>query len=183
MRKIATYEDILALPEGMTGEILGGVLYTQPRPRARHARSGSRLQTILGGPFDIGDGGPGGWIILSEPELHAPSGEIVVPDTVGWRREHMPELPDAAYIDVCPDWVCELLSPSTAVKDREKKMPFYLRWGVHHIWLIDPGLHTLEVYRAEHERWMLLGTWSEDAVVRAEPFDSIELKLERLWER
>ncbi|WP_394832902.1 Uma2 family endonuclease [Pendulispora rubella] len=182
-RKKATYEDILALPEGITGEILGGVLHTRPRPRVKHANAGSALGALIMGPFKFGRGGPGGWVILDEPELHAPAGDIAVPDLAGWRRERMPELPDVLYIELCPDWVCEILSPSTAVLDRREKMPFYLQWGVRHLWLVDPALHTLEIYRAEHERWMLLGTWSENDVLRAEPFDAIELELGLLWQR
>jgi len=182
-RKNATYEDILALPEHITGEIIDGVLYTQARPRTTHTRSSSLLGTLLGGPFDLGSGGPGGWIVLDEPELHTPDGNVVVPDIGAWRRECMPQLPDEPYLTICPNWVCEVLSPSTGVKDRAKKMPLYLRWGVQHLWLVDPGLRTLEIFRAERERWMVIGTWSEDARLRAEPFDAIELQLELLWAR
>ena len=142
----------------------------------------------LHGPFRRGQGGPGGWVILDEPEIHlGPKPDKVVPDLAGWRRERMPDELGAAdappYYDVTPDWVCEILSPGTEATDRGKKMRIYRREAVAHAWLINPTTCTLEVYRLETGRWSLLDTFEGDALVRAEPFDAIELPLALLWER
>jgi Uma2 family endonuclease len=136
----------------------------------------------LGGPFDRGRGGPGGWIILYEPELHL-HGDVLVPDLAGWRRERMPEMPHAAAFELAPDWVCEVLSAGTEAKDRGRKMPIYARERVSHLWLLNPIERFLEAYRLEHGQWLLLGTWSDDAKVRAEPFDVHEVELAGLWEK
>jgi Uma2 family endonuclease len=138
------------------------------------------LGGMLFGPFRMGNGGPGGWIILDEPELHFRD-HVLVPDIAGWRRERMPEPPNTPFITLAPDWICETLSPSTAIKDRTKKLPLYGKKGVGHIWLVDPILKTLEVFRLESNRWMLLGTFAGDDKVRAEPFDAIEIDLSVLW--
>jgi Uma2 family endonuclease len=181
-KRRATYEDVLRAPPNMVAEVLHGVLYTQARPRTRHARSAFRLGDVIGGPFDRGAGGPGGWIILYEPELHLGSEpDIVVPDLAGWRRESMPELPDVAYLTLAPDWVCEILSPSTEDIDRADKVPIYAREGVRHIWLVDPGVRTLEILRLDGESYRIVTTVRGDETVRAEPFDAIELELGLLW--
>lgn len=180
-KRKATYEDLLALPEHVVGEIVDGELHTSPRPASLHARAMSRIGFELIGPFDKGTGGPGGWIILDEPELHV-VGQIVVPDLAGWRRERMPELPDATAFELVPDWICEVLSPSTEAFDRSKKMPVYARAGVKHAWLVDPVVKTLEVFRLDGAGWRLLGTFTEERV-RAEPFDALELELASLWAR
>ncbi len=180
-KKKATYEDLLAVPDRFIAQILNGVLYTHPRPAAPHARAASRLGSEVGGPFDRGRGGPGGWVILDEPELHL-HGDVVVPDLAGWRRERMPRLPmEAAAFELAPDWVGEVLSPSTKAIDRAEKMPIYAREKVSHLWLVDPIERTHEVFRLERERWSLLGVWRDDEKVRAEPFDAIELELDVLW--
>lgn len=179
-KRRATYEDLLAAPPHMIAEIIDGVLITQPRPASLHARASSRLGMELGGPFDRAKGGPGGWILLDEPELHL-HGNVLVPDLAGWRRERMPELPDAAAFELAPDWVCEVLSPSTAAIDRAEKMPIYAHEGVSHTWLVDPVARTLEAFRFENARWTVLGTWRDDARVRVEPFEAFELELAGLW--
>ncbi len=179
-KRKATYEDLLAVPDHVVAEILNGVLITHPRPASRHARASSRLGVELGGPFDRGRGGPGGWILLDEPELHL-HGDVVVPDLAGWRRERMPELPDTAGFDLPPDWVCEVLSPSTEAVDRAEKMPIYLREGVAWVWLVDPIARTLEAFQGESGRWVVLGTWRDEARVRVAPFDAFELELAGLW--
>ena len=179
-KRRATYEDLLAVPGHLLAEIVQGVLITQPRPASLHARASSRLGIDLGGPFDRGKGGPGGWIILDEPELHL-HGDVLVPDLVGWRRARMPELPDASSFELPPDWVCEVLSPSTAGVDRAEKMPIYARERVSYAWLVDPIAKTLEAFGLEGDRWVVLGTWREDAKVRVEPFAEVELELAGLW--
>ncbi len=179
-KRRATYDDLLAVPEHLVVEIIHGTLIALPRPAARHAWASSSLGGELHGPFMRGRGGPGGWILLDEPELHLQE-DVLVPDLAGWRRERMPALPDAAAFDLPPDWVCEVLSPSTAATDRAEKMPIYAREGVKSFWLVDPVARTLEVYALEQQRWLLHGTWRDDAKVRAEPFAEFELDLSGLW--
>lgn len=179
-KRRATYDDVLAAPKHVVAEIVAGVLHTQPRPAAKHARAASRLGAELDGPFDRGKGGPGGWVILDEPELHL-HGDVLVPDLAGWRRTRMPELPDAAAFELAPDWICEVLSPSTAATDRAEKLPIYARERVEYAWLVDPIARTLEACRVENGRWVILGTWRDEALVRAAPFDAFELELASLW--
>lgn len=130
----------------------------------------------------MGDDGAGGWIILDEPELHL-TDDILVPDLAGWRRETMPELPDEPYTKVRPDWLCEVLSPSTAKQDRADKVPIYAREGVQHVWLVDPALRTVEVLRLDGDTYRIIITHRDDATCRLEPFEDIELILARLWTR
>ena len=179
-KRRATYEDLLSVPENRIAEILDGELVTQPRPASRQARAASSLGGELYGPFDRGRGGPGGWIILDEPELHL-HGDVFVPDLAGWRRSRMPELPDAPAFELAPDWVCEVLSPSTAGVDRAQKMPIYARERVAHAWLVDPIAKKLEAFLLDDARWVVLGTWRNDAKARIEPFGDIELELVWLW--
>ena len=122
--KFATYDDVLDAPEHLVAEILDGTLYTHPRPAPRHARAAGRLLGKIDDPFDSGRGGPGGWIILIEPELHL-GRDVIVPDVAGWRRERIPKLPETAWFELAPDWVCEVLSPSTEVIDRREKLLAY----------------------------------------------------------
>jgi len=176
------YESLEALPEGMTGEILDGQLHAQPRPAVPHVMTGSVLGTKLLNPFQIGDGGPGGWWILDEPEVHFVRDiEVTVPDLAGWRRQRMPYLPEGHRIEVVPDWVCEILSPSTASKDREVKMPLYARYGVPYAWLIDPGQQTLEVYQLDDGAWVESGVFSGTDQVVAPPFEAVSIDLGLFW--
>lgn len=180
-KRSATYEDVLNAPEHMVAEIIDGELYLQPRPAKPHAVAASALGEELGPPFKRGRGGPGGWIILYEPEVHL-GGDVLVPDLAGWRRERMPFMTTAeAYFTLAPDWVCEVLSPSTAVKDRAKKLPIYAREGVRHVWLVDPLQRTLDVLRLQDRNWLIVAVHEGNARVRAEPFDAIELELGVLW--
>ena len=181
-KRRATYPDLLEVPEHLVAEILDGALTTQPRPASRHALAASVLAMDLGAPFHRGRGGPGGWVLLDKPELHL-HGDVLVPDLTGWRRERMPEVPDAAAFELSPDWVCEVLSPSTAATDRAEKLPIYAREGVGHVWLVDPIARTLEACRLEGNRWLLLGTWRDDAKVRVDPCEAVELELGGLWAR
>jgi Uma2 family endonuclease len=178
--KRATYEDVLNAPENKVAEILDGELVLSPRPALRHARASSRLGGHLDGPFDRGRGGPGGWLVLDEPELHL--GEhVLVPDLAGWRRERLPSVPDAPWIDLAPDWVCEVLSPSTARIDRGRKLRIYAEAAVSHLWLLDPLEQTLEVLRLRDGAWTIVDVLTGKATVRAVPFDAIELELGELW--
>lgn len=166
----------------MVGEIVEGVLYANPRPAILHARASTTLGEELGPPFNRGKGGPGGWVLLFEPELHLAE-DVLVPDHGGWRRERLPELPQAAFFTLAPDWICEVLSPSTAALDRGKKLPVYARARVGHVWLLDPIAQTLEVLRLDGPTYRIVSTFDGDARVRAEPFEAVEVELGALWAR
>ncbi len=176
----ATYRDVLDAPTHMVAEVLAGTLYTQPRPAMRHARAGSVLGMEVGNPFDRGRSGPGGWWIVFEPELHLGM-DIVVPDLAGWRRATMPDYPDAAYCETAPDWVCEVLSPSTRRIDGNEKRTIYAREGVSHLWFVDPDARTLEVFELSGSRWVLHATLADDAPVSQPPFGAISFPLDALW--
>ena len=177
--KRATYDDVLTAPENKVAEILDGELFLSPRPSPRHSLASSRLGGALV-PFDDGRGGPGGWWILDEPERHL--GEhILVPDLAGWRRERLPALPEEAFFSLAPDWVCEVLSPSTESIDRRRKLPIYAEAGVAHAWLVKPAERMLEVLRLRDGAWTIVGVCGDTDVVRVEPFGAIELELSRLW--
>jgi Uma2 family endonuclease len=179
-RKRATYEDLLATSPHLVAELIHGVLHAQPRPAAAHAAATTALGEELGPPFKRGRGGPGGWILLDEPEIHLAE-HVLVPDLAGWRRERMPAIPNAPYFELPPDWVCEVLSASTAKLDKSEKLPIYAEHDVRHAWLVDPILRTLDVLRLENGRWSILGTHKDEAKVRAEPFEAFELELGVLW--
>jgi Uma2 family endonuclease len=170
----------MKVPDIMVAEIVDDELHASPRPALRHANVTSSLGVLIGGPFHHRRGGPGGWWILDEPELHF-GRNVLVPDLAGWRRTRLPSVPDAAYCSVYPDWVCEVLSPSTAGLDRAKKLTVYAREQVGHAWLVDPAARTLEVLRLEAGRWTILATHAGSDVVRAEPFTEVDLELASLW--
>ncbi len=176
----ATYQDLVDAPEGHKAELVNGDLVVSPRPRSSHAVAASRLGFALGPPFDRGQGGPGGWVILGEPELHLDD-QVLVPDLAGWRVERMPVIPEVPAFTVAPDWICEVLSPSTTAIDRGRKLPIYAAFGVSHAWIVDPHAHLLEVFRRHQLAWILAGVHSGEDRVRAEPFDAIELDLGALW--
>jgi hypothetical protein len=176
----ATYDDLKKVPDIQVAEIVDGELHARPRPALPHAKTGMAVGVFIGGPFNYGLGGPGGWTILYEPELHFRR-DVLVPDWAGWRRNRLAAVPDAPWLELAPDWLCEILSPSTASFDRKRKLRAYAREGVSHVWLIDPIARTLEVLRLESGRWTILGVHAGDDVVRAEPFDEIELELKVLW--
>jgi hypothetical protein len=178
--RAATYDDLVRLPENLVAEIVGGELHASPRPAPRHAVAHAGLTGLLHPAFDTGHSGPGGWWILAEPELHL-GPDVLVPDLAGWRRERMPRVPDTAYFPLAPDWVCEILSPSTASLDRAKKLGIYAREGVAHAWLMDPVTCTLEVLRLEAGHWTIVVTHADKAIVRIEPFDAIEFELGQFW--
>ena len=180
VRPRATYQDVLDAPAHRVAEIVDGTLHTHPRPAPLHARVISGLEVKIGGPFDFDPGGPGGWWILFEPEVHF--GEnVLVPDIAGWRRKRMPALPDTAYFTLAPDWVCEGLSASTRKHDLCAKRPVYAREGVAHLWLVDPVARTLEAFELHDGQWMLIATVADDDPVSIRPFDAITFSLGDLW--
>ena len=176
----ATYQDVLDAPMHMVAEIVEGVLSTHPRPAPPHARASSVLGGRIGDPFDFGEGGPGGWWIIDEPELHLGE-DVLVPDVAGWRRERMPEFPDTAFFTLAPDWVCEVLSPSTRDLDRHGKRPVYAREGVRHLWFIDPLARDLEAFELRDGEWVLIATARNDDPVSIPPFEAIAFPLDALW--
>jgi Uma2 family endonuclease len=179
-RRTATYEDLLAVPEPLVAEILFGELVTHPRPAPRHSRTASRLGAILGTPFDLGIDGPGGWVFLNEPELHLDE-HVVVPDLAGWRHGRLASFPDTAWIETAPDWVCEVLSPSTESYDRGDKRLIYAEAGVSYVWHIDPVLRMLEAYELKGGKWLLVDVFQDDSQVAAAPFSESPFALNLLW--
>ena len=179
-KRRATYADLERVPDTMVAEIVDGELFASPRPRPRHAVAASALGGDLNPPFQQGRGGPGGWWILDEPELHFGE-DVLVPDLAGWTRERLTSLPPEAYFTLAPDWVCEVISPHNERHDRARKMPVYAREGVRHAWLVDPLERSLEVLRLEAGQWNLLATHRGDEIVRAEPFQAVEVDLLGLW--
>jgi len=182
-KRSATYEDILAAPPHKVAEIIEGELILSPRPAGPHNMAASLLGGELGPPFHRGRGGPGGWIILDEPEVHM-GPNVLVPDLAGWRRETMGAVANQPYFTVRPDWICEVLSPSTERYDRGNKIAIYARAGVSHAWLVNPLQRTLEVLRLSAEtprQWLTEGVYSDEDRVRAAPFEVFELELDVLW--
>jgi Uma2 family endonuclease len=179
----ATYADLEALPERYVGEIIDGTLYAQARPASPHALAMSRLGALIHMAFNrhAGDGGgPGGWWVLFEPELHFGS-DVLVPDIAGWRRERMPRIPNVPWFDLAPDWVCEVASPSTRRLDRSLKLERYRRAGVGHVWLVEPDDRFIDVYRHTEEGWLLVGNFSGEDEPRIEPFEALPITLAELW--
>jgi len=178
LKKGATYDDLRDVPDHYVAEMFDGELYASPRPAVPHARAAMVLSVKLGGPFDRR--GPGGWVFLVEPELHF-GNDVLVPDLAAWRHERLPALRPDAFMTLAPDWVCEVVSPSTESIDRGKKLRIYAREGVAHAWLLDPLRRTLEILSLASGRWTALDTHEGSASVRVSPFDAIELELGALW--
>ena len=179
----ATYDDLCAVPDHLVAELVDGELVVSPRPSARHALVTSRLGAQLGHAFDGPSGGadgPGGWVVLDEPELHL-GPDVLVPDLAAWRRTRLPSIPDAPFLTLTPDWVCEVLSPRNTVLDRVQKLPIYAREGVGHAWSIDAVAHTLEVFRLHDGRWLLEAVHHGDGAVAATPFDALAVSMARWW--
>jgi Uma2 family endonuclease len=177
----ATLQDLEALPPELKGEIIEGELYVQPRPRARHSRVETTVASALHGPYDLGQGGPGGWWILVEPGFEAPGSPEISPDVAGWKRTRLPNLPTAASIQVVPDWICEVLSPGTRGYDVLKKRPFYARIGVPWLWYVDVEARTVTVSSLANGAWVENAVHGEGERVRLDPFPEIELDLASWW--
>ena len=176
----ATYQDVLDAPPHMVAQIVDGRLYTFPRPAAPHAEACSELFGTIRPPFHNGRGGPGGWIILFEPELHL-SGTVLVPDIAGWRRERMQVVPDVQFFELAPDWICEVLSPSTRWLDLGRKREIYAQEGVSHLWLVDPDEQSLEAFELRDAEWLMIDRLCQDTQVSLPPFEAIRINLGDLW--
>ncbi len=178
---VATYEDLFSVPDNMVGEIIAGELITQPRPSPRHSRAGLALGGMIIDRFDReSTDGTSGWWILAEPECHL-GADILVLDIAGWRRSTMPEFPETAWIDVTPDWVCEIVSPSTQKYDRTAKRDIYAREQIPHYWIVDPIAKLIEVFALENDKWTLLCTVNDTVTATLEPFEEMPFDLGRLW--
>ncbi len=179
-QRAATYADLEAVPPHLVAEILFGSLVTHPRPAPRHAVASNSLGHELTGPFQKGRGGPGGWIFMVEPELHL-GPHVVVPDLAAWRRERMPAMPEKAFVEIAPDWICEILSPSTETADRGPKRRIYATYEVPHLWHLDPAAKLLEVFELKDRHWVLFEVFQDEDEVKAPPFDAVPFPIAALW--
>ncbi|MFO0748024.1 MAG: Uma2 family endonuclease [Myxococcota bacterium] len=186
-RPRATYDDILRAPENMVAEIVGGELVLSPRPAGRHARASSLMGADLAGSFGRrrGGAGPGGWLIIDEPELHVAGilPDVYVPDLAGWRRERMGEVPESHEFTVCPDWVCEVFSPASSSRDLLVKGTLYHQAGVPWMWTVDPVQRFVDVYRAGERTWEHVARAEGDVEARLAPFDAVAFDLSEWWVR
>jgi Uma2 family endonuclease len=176
------YEQLEQLPASITGQIVNGQLHTSPRPSGPHGLVTSILGMDIGAAYHRGRNGPGGWWIIDEPECHLPTRDVCVPDIAGWRRETMPAIPQDHRFVVVPDWVCEVISPSTANLDRAEKLPLYAHCGVAHLWLIDPIAKTVEILQLVDGNYLLLHTCGGNGAFSAPPFDAISIDMTALWQ-
>jgi len=179
----ATYADLLEVPEHLVAELIDGDLITSPRPAPPHTLAASAIGSLLFDRFNGPPGNPdqpGGWWILDEPELHL-GDDVLVPDLAGWRRDRMPELPMTAYFELAPDWVCEVVSPSSGRLDRVRKMPIYARERVAWLWLVEPLQRTVEVYVLDAGQWRVAATHGGPETARIAPFDVVDADMRRWW--
>jgi len=180
--KPPTLADLDALPPGIVGEIIEGVLYTMTKPRMRHQRTTRTIGGRVGDPFDHGRGGPGGWWIVTEPGIELPNDtKEIAPDVAGWRRERLPDLPVDEPVRVVPDWVCEILSKTTRRHDLLVKLPYYAKVGVAYAWVVDLEARVLTAHRLESGRWLTIGSYSDETEARIEPFDVVPLNVADWW--
>jgi Uma2 family endonuclease len=181
--KLATYADLLALPADIRAEVLSGEVVTAPAPLPRHSRVQRAAGRFIGGPFDDDDGrgGPGGRWIFVEVDIALGPHDIVRPDLAGWRRERLPRPGAVRPIEIAPDWICEIISPATAARDRVHKRNLYARAQVPHYWLIDPAARVLEALALRDGTWLETGVYDDTSIARIPPFDAIELEIGRLF--
>lgn len=180
---LATYADLLALPSDVRAEVLAGEIVSAPAPLPRHSHVQGSARRFIGGPFqdDDGRGGPGGWWVFVEVDIAFGPHDIVRPDLAGWRRERLPRPGSVRPIEVAPDWIGEVLSPSTAARDRVHKRNLYARSGVPHYWLIDPEARVLEALTLHDGAWLEVGVYDETSSARIPPFEAIEIEVGRLF--
>jgi Uma2 family endonuclease len=184
-RKLATFKDLVALPEDVRAEIIDGSIVTPPPPLLEHGRVQRTLGAFIGKPFDDDDGrgGPGGWWIASEGDVQLAEHQVVRPDVVGWRRERLPSQWGQRPVVVVPDWVCEIVSPSKPSDDRVRKRRVYAAHGVPFYWIVDPAARTIEALRLDAVlgEWREVGAYDDESVARIAPFEAIELEVSRLF--
>ena len=181
------YKALQELPDDQRGEILAGELVVSPRPASDHGVASTAIIGLLWPRFRGGGGGgnPGGWLILHEPELHLHVGgrtDVLSPDVAGWQHTTLPKFRRTRHVEQTPDWVCEVLSPSTIRRDQKTKSRIYHDAGVRWLWLVDPVSRRLFAYRREGAFWVWLGEWGGTDLARVEPFESVELDLALWWD-
>jgi Uma2 family endonuclease len=179
-RKLATYEDTLAYPEGTRTEILAGEILVQPGPSNEHQYFQAGMSRRVGGPFGS-DRTPGGWWILPDVDVRFTLHDVVRPDHSGWRRTRLASPFGKRPIDVIPDWICEILSPSNFRHDRGRKSDLYAAHGVGHLWIVDPLERLLEAYALQSGRWLRLAAYDDTVTARIPPFEAIELDVGELF--
>jgi Uma2 family endonuclease len=180
----AVAADLLGLPEELGAEIVDGEIVQKAAPDFEHGNAQLGLGAILRGPFQRrpgGPGGPGGWWLGSEVDIEFEVHEVYCPDLAGWRRDHCPQRPTGRPVRIRPDWVCEVLSRSTASRDQVKKLRTYLRCGVGHYWIVAPEHETLTVMRNGPDGFVVVLTAARPDRVRAEPFEAIEIHVGLLF--
>ena len=178
--RLATYQDVLDAPPHRVAEIVAGTLHVQPRPGSWPAFAKTTLACGILIPVHARPRGPGSWRILLEPELHLGQ-DILVPDIAAWCRETMPVFPDVAYFEIVPDWICEVLSPTTRRLDLTGKRDAYAREGVAHLWFVDPEARILEAFELRSGAWTLIDALANDAPVALPPFEVPPFSLAELW--
>lgn len=184
VRRRATAEDFWAIPEEVRfHELIGGELIEKAAPSGEHGDAQAGVIGAVRPPFNrrSGGGGPGGWWIPTEVEVLLETADIVRPDIIGWRRERCPERPTGTPIRLRPDWTCEVISPNRPTDDTVKKLRLYHRVGVPHCWLVDPRAETLTVMRWSDAGYVTVLSAERGEVVRAEPFDAIEIAVGTLF--
>ena len=174
------YKDLCDLPDNVVGEIINEELVVMPRPAPKHARASSSLGSKIFDSYDEGNGGPGGWWILDEPEMHFLD-DVIVPDIAGWKKERMPKLPEEAYFSLSPDWVCEVLSPSTARYDKISKLKIYEENKIPYYWIVDPLNRVLEIFELDQKNYKLVSVFDQNSLVKAPSFEELEFNLGSLW--
>lgn len=181
--KLATYDDLLALGEDVRAEVIAGSIHLAPSGLPEHGHATGSIAHFIGGPFDRDDGygGPGGWWIFLELDVRLSLHNIVRPDLCGYRRDRLREPWGKRPLDLAPDWVCEILSPSNAAHDRVTKAALYAQHGVPFFWLLDPAERVLETFTLRDGLWMRTGSFDDTATARIVPFEAIELDIGRLF--
>ena len=182
-RPKATIADLEALGDDVSAEIIHGTIVEKANPTMEHGRSQLATGGVLRRRFDRGSGGrwPGGWWFGSEVEVEYETHEVYRHDLVGWRRDRVPEFPRGWPVRVRPDWVCEMLSPSNEKRDLIDKMRVLQHAGVPHYWIGNPQDKTLVVHRWEPKGYLIVLTAASGDVVRAEPFEAVELRIDVLF--
>ncbi|MCW5804205.1 MAG: Uma2 family endonuclease [Deltaproteobacteria bacterium] len=181
--KLATAADLAALPDHVRAEVIHGMIVEKTAPSAAHGGSQFLLATVLGRRFYRRPGGrwPGGWWFTSEAEVEYETHEVYLHDVTGWRRDRVPERPVERPVRIRPDWVCEVLSPSNAKRDRIDKLNVLHANGVPHYWIADPIENTLEVHRWSERGYTVILSAQAGEIVRAEPFEAVELRVSALF--
>lgn len=176
-RRLATAADLLAIPEHeRSHEVIDGALVPKATPSFEHGAAQAKLAAHVD-PFHrrSGGGAPGGWWFATEVEVQLEAHQIYRPDVAGWRRERTAERPSGTPVLLRPDWVCEILSPSKPIHDLGTKYDAYQRASVPHYWIVDPMSERLRVHRWTSEGYLVVLNAHRRQIVRAEPFDAIEL--------